>query len=784
VFDALDECDPADLKILVDIMNDAFLKAPPEFKVKCLMTSRPYEQVSGEFAYLVERFPQIRIPGEQESETIRMEVERVVQVRVKNLAKKRKLSPKLQEHLESRLLEASHRTYLWVYLVFEYLEEEAFKRTARGLDDVLRTLPNSVNDAYEKILSRSKEDDFVRKALAFIITAVRPLEVSELNVALHVEAEHTSNFDLDLEEDEEFEQRLRDCCGLFLTINHGKVYLLHQTAREFLVKRLPTSDASDRDHIGSGGSENFRHRTWQNSIVLEDANLLVAEACVAFLRNLDPDIFGLEPVGTNDDIERLAKIHSENVQFLHYSVNHWEYHMRLAQESSQFPTLIAMLQFQHGCSNIYWRLTRFSRTSSRSQFHAQAYASAEYQLHLAAALDHIKIVEYLAGSGASVNAGSHDDLDPPLRHAALSGSYHIVKFLLEQGADVNGTATGSVLKRTALFPTSIWASEEVVKLLLQSGANPNHRDQNGQTPLFFAKSGRMAQQFLEAGAQVDAADVEGFTPLFKAIAVESEAILKTLLQWGANSRTRTSVGSTPLFEALKATWWMGFELLLENGGSVNALGPDGERTIWSLMAEEALSGPSGEQEMPVPSHLLHLVQRDLERHTNAKPQTTPLHIAAHYGLSGTLERLLKEGARVDARDKSQATPLIAAASGRSYDIAILKLLLSAGADPNAASDTRTPLLAAVHREWEEGVRVLLVAGADPNIDTAWAGSPALHIAASLGLEAMLKDLIEKGADINRTDKEGRSALQLATEFGEETIVEILRERGASEDINA
>ena len=128
--------------------------------------------------------------------------------------------------------------------------------------------------------------------------------------------------------------------------------------------------------------------------------------------------------------------------------------------------------------------------------------------------------------------------------------------------------------------------------------------------------------------------------------------------------------------------------------------------------------------------------------------------------------------------------MIAAASGRSYDIAILKLLLSAGADPNAASDTRTPLLAAVHREWEEGVRVLLVAGADPNIDTAWAGSPALHIAASLGLEAMLKDLIEKGADINRTDKEGRSALQLATEFGEETIVEILRERGASEDINA
>jgi ankyrin repeat protein len=93
---------------------------------------------------------------------------------------------------------------------------------------------------------------------------------------------------------------------------------------------------------------------------------------------------------------------------------------------------------------------------------------------------------------------------------------------------------------------------------------------------------------------------------------------------------------------------------------------------------------------------------------------TALGVAATRGHAGTVQRLLKAGARPDVADATGTTPLaIAARQGRAD---IVGLLLQARADPDRADEMRvTPLHLAAERGHATIVRALLEAGADPNL---------------------------------------------------------------------
>lgn len=222
VLDALDECAESELENLVQNVKVLSLKSDRQ-KLKFLLTSRPYEQIIDKFRDLLHVFPQIRIPGEQKSEEISKEVSHVIQYRVEQLAKEKGLSNPVKNHLAERLLRVKHRTYLWVYLVFDYLKAMQFKKTARGMDSTISTLPANVNEAYEEILNKSKDQTLVRRALCVILAASRPLTLSEMNIALDVNDKSNCIHDLDLEDKEDFRVRLRTGCGLFVSIHNDKI---------------------------------------------------------------------------------------------------------------------------------------------------------------------------------------------------------------------------------------------------------------------------------------------------------------------------------------------------------------------------------------------------------------------------------------------------------------------------------------------------------------------------------------------------------------------------------
>jgi hypothetical protein len=98
-------------------------------------------------------------------------------------------------------------------------------------------------------------------------------------------------------------------------------------------------------------------------------------------------------------------------------------------------------------------------------------------------------------------------------------------------------------------------------------------------------------------------------------------------------------------------------------------------------------------------------------------------------------------------------------------------------DRNAAGDTA--LHVATTRGDREVVEVLLDRGPDVNAPGN-GGKTALHVAAELGHWGAAKALLDRQADPELKDDGGRTPLQLAAAGGHADIVELLRERGATE----
>ena len=77
----------------------------------------------------------------------------------------------------------------------------------------------------------------------------------------------------------------------------------------------------------------------------------------------------------------------------------------------------------------------------------------------------------------------------------------------------------------------------------------------------------------------------------------------------------------------------------------------------------------------------------------------------------------------------------------------------------------------------ELVRLLLAKGISPDTADEY-GSTSLHIAAKEGNSVIAERFIEAKADINRKDKDGNTALDLAIFYGHSHVVELLSNMGA------
>jgi hypothetical protein len=239
ILDALDECESQGRDWLIGRLKKFHDSAtsPKKSGLKFLVTSRPYVSIKDQWHGITSGIPTIWLAGETMNEDISKEINRVIDVRVLEISDKKGLSRDLQESLKMKLKGMSNRTYLWLYLVMKQILD-SLKHTQKTYDRILDTIPSSVEESYEKILSKSTNKQETQSLLHIMVGAARPLTLQEMDVAFSLATQKDCKSYADLDRDEvHLETRIRNLCGLFVYVTDSRVQLIHQTAKEFLVQR-------------------------------------------------------------------------------------------------------------------------------------------------------------------------------------------------------------------------------------------------------------------------------------------------------------------------------------------------------------------------------------------------------------------------------------------------------------------------------------------------------------------------------------------------------------------
>lgn len=240
IIDALDEC--VDQTRLAAALTKLHSKGQGVSTLKFLVTSRPYHHIQEGFQDLKDSQPTIHLSGESQEEVdkIALEITITIKQRIDELCKKLQLSLEEKQILQEEFAAVNHRTYLWTHLVFESIKDAALL-SKHDLRASIRDLPHTVEEAYNKILRKSHDLAKARKILHIVVAADRPLRLEEMAAVLALRDSHRSHKDLeqDILSSDRLHIAIRKTCGLFVVIRNSEIFLLHQTAREFLV-RLPT----------------------------------------------------------------------------------------------------------------------------------------------------------------------------------------------------------------------------------------------------------------------------------------------------------------------------------------------------------------------------------------------------------------------------------------------------------------------------------------------------------------------------------------------------------------
>jgi len=131
--------------------------------------------------------------------------------------------------------------------------------------------------------------------------------------------------------------------------------------------------------------------------------------------------------------------------------------------------------------------------------------------------DHVAIARALIAAGADVNA--KDDIDDsPYLYAGAEGRIEILKMTLAAGADLKST---NRYGGTALIPAAHHGHPEAVRILLGTAIDKDHVNKLGWTALLEAvilgdggaTHTEIVRLLVEAGANVNLADRDGVTPL-------------------------------------------------------------------------------------------------------------------------------------------------------------------------------------------------------------------------------------------------------------------------------
>ena len=421
------------------------------------------------------------------------------------------------------------------------------------------------------------------------------------------------------------------------------------------------------------------------------------------------------------------------------------------------------------------------------------------------------VAALLLDAAAHIDA-VNNDAQTPLAVACSAGNWRLARFLLERGARVQPDAARPVLhaaaasedddpvgvqlllkhkarvdaadanSRTALHAAAQAGHGAILQALVEAGAAVDARDDAGRTPLLMAARHGHADAvdvLVEAGADLGVRDVEGRTVLHHAVEGEatSPALLRNLLQRGADASVEAGDGTTALQRATTAGRWALVSALdpafepPRRGEIARDADADAveDRAPYAVISDALLAG-----DVATLARFGHLLSpRDASRLLGEFAATQPARI----------DWLLARGADLES-PTNEGQPLVGALLAKAPSDALaavaLHHLLARGAGLGGAGTLATFLHAATHARGgsEREALALLERGADP-FGTDADGTPPLVHAVRLGWATLFERLLAVGVDPDTQDARGTTALHVATASGQADTVRRLVASGAS-----
>lgn len=331
--------------------------------------------------------------------------------------------------------------------------------------------------------------------------------------------------------------------------------------------------------------------------------------------------------------------------------------------------------------------------------------------------------------------------------AAEKGDKWIISRPPESGADVNGPSGHRHQERYALEMATEKRHTEIVKLLLQKGANVSAVGGLGDA--------------LQQAAYKGHKEIVSLLPENSAKVDESEGLYGGAVQAATLGRNLDIV-----------------QLLVDRGADVNIQRTTPSRTSRVMSCRTSLEAAVAADSYEIAKCLLE----NGATIADSGSGVSVLSIAAAKGYDSIVELLIRYGSDPNRGDDTtpagginfhshsialaKARPICHTLLNRHH--ASMRLLINAGADFASPSPVRniwnisdlakspagglvTPLSCAVCIPFEEGVELLLYQGADPNALSHFdegSPEPALHTAARIGHSTISRLLLERGGNVD------------------------------------
>ena len=570
---------------------------------------------------------------------------------------------------------------------------------------------------YARILLQADRSrrKFVATVLRWVVMAVRPLKLKELMAAIDLpQTSSTPASDIIFLKD-----RISQC-GYILKIEGNEVHLLHQSAKDYLLRQAPDSNPElEAFHV---------HQ--------READLLIARRLFFYLQKGGLEELYKTGILQRGSLKEVLRDQCDTLPLLQYAIYFWPQHAACAsREDSMFD--LSLLFYQKGCLARSVFLIHYQQLSRPYIFRSCLdYDGQEAPiLHFACVIGLVPLAWKILFPGTlkgiftkkKLLARRDQKSKTPLFVAAQNGHQHVISLLLKGGADVNaecppGDFAGEDLQ-SALQVAIIRGDQHIAQCILDERKDLSNKTKN--KACFEAvrlDNMDMLRALLANGAEVNATGKGGSTVLHLAAYNNHSQSVQLLLKAGATINATDSEGSTPLHSAAKSYSEASdsIRMLLETGAHVNAIDSRGR---------------------------------------------TALHNAARSHNSYSVQLLLKTGANIHAADSEGRTPLHSAASGYLDSLEAVRLLLESEANVNAKDlKGQTALHLAADRNNCEIVQLLLENRADINARDD-EGRTALHFTNRGFFRRTLTEiLIQKGADVNLLDEVGRIEVQEQRRF--------------------